>query len=230
MRLAYVQNHHSDTIVQIDAAIPAPFDSHRETQLTFNRLMDESERQLEYIARRGTDPDRQVSRRILDCPETFLHWQGEHAQTMHSVAAATNITKQSRVLLSASLSLLHRKSLFEYLRDDGIQGRQREQLLMYFHSGNDYARAMVLEHGNYLRSAASYACSTCLGVRLMRDALFEEPLQEYQVLYAAYFATYCKLLTSQTGLGGNLGKLAYKLKCQLGQRRRVLLSGARALH
>lgn len=211
------------------AALPS-FENHPSRLcITFHRLMEESERRLETIAHGGSAEDMQVAQRILESTQTFCCWENEYAQLMRRVAAA-NVSTQKRALLSACLSLLHRRSLFQYLRDYHVHDRQRELLLLYFHSGNNYARAMVMEHGNYLRSAASYLCSTFLGVRFMHDAVFEQPLCDYELLYAAYFATYCKLLTSQTEATSNQGKLAYKLKCQLGQRRQQLLNGVQSLH
>ncbi len=198
--------------------------------LTLSRLMEASEQQLENVARRGGAEEARVAQRILDCPVTFLHWEHEHARNMRSVAAASRVQLQKRVLLSVVLSLLHRKGLFEYLRDQRVHDRQREQLLMHFHGGNDYARSMVLEHGNYLRSAASYSCSTFIGLHLMHDESFAGPLDEYAMLYAGYFAAYTKLLLSQPGTESNLGRLACRLKSQLGQRRRQLLTGLSLLH
>lgn len=231
MLLMYAQNHAGVTAVaQPYATVPPPIDHrHCGLRITFQRLMEASERQLESIAHGGSIEDMQVAQRILESTQTFCCWENEYAQLMRRVAAA-NAPAQKRALLSACLSLLHRRSLFQYLRDYHVHDRQRELLLLYFHSGNNYARAMVMEHGNYLRSAASYLCSTFLGLRLMHDAVFAQPLCNYETLYTAYFATYCKLLTSQMGATSNQGKLVYKLKCQLGQRRQQLLNGVQSLH
>jgi hypothetical protein len=190
---------------------------------TLHRLMATSEQQLQDLARCGEVEEMQVAQRILECAETFLHWEHEHTQIMHGVAAVSCVQGQKRKLLSVTLSLLHRKSLFEYLRDHRVHDRQRESLLMHFHGGNDYARAMVLEHSSYLRSAASYLCSIYLGLRLMRDSRFARPLDEYAMLYASYFAAYGKLLLSPTGSDGKLVMVAHRLKIQVGKLRRQLL-------
>lgn len=225
----YVQNDSRQaTASRRRGVIPA----HTEHRYRFplHHLMEASEQHLEQVAREGGFEEMQVAQRILEYPEAFLHWQHEHAQIMRSVAASSSMREQKRLLLSAALSLLHRKSLFEYLRDNHVHNHQRELLLMYFHGGNDYPRAMVIEHGNYLRSAASYLCSTFLGLRLLHDAAFARPLNDYEMLYASYFAGYSKLLLSQSGPDSKLGMVVYRLKCELGQRRRRLLNGEQSLH
>ena len=58
--------------------------------------------------------------------------------------------------------------------------------------------AVVSEHGRYVRSAASYLCSSHVGSHMMFDALFEAPLAEYEDLYASYFRTYCSACSRAT--------------------------------
>lgn len=229
MRSMYLQNNtRNATAAWMSGSIPAL--SEHQHCLTLHRLMDASERQLENVARQGDFEEMQVAQRVLECPVAFLHWQHEYAQIMRGVAATTSMQQQKRSLLSATLALLHRKSLFEYLRDHQVHDRQREMLLMHFHGGNDYPRAMVIEHGNYLRSAASYVCANFLGLRLLHDLAFARPLDDYARLYASYFAAYSNLLLSQTGSNNKLGVAVYRLKCELGQRRRQLLNPAQSLH
>lgn len=204
--------------------------SRDEPCLGLSRLMEASELQLQRLARRGSVEEARVAQRILECPMTFQTWEHEHTDIMRNVASASSISAQKRLLLSVTLSLLHRKSLFEYLRDHHVHDRPRELLLMHFHGGNDYPRAMVSEHGNYLRSAASYLCSTHLGLRLLHDSLFARPLDEYAEHYARYFATYSRLLLTRPGATDRLSALAHKLKSDLGRRRQALLNAALVLH
>jgi hypothetical protein len=229
MLLIYAGNNNRAAIAaRLKPSAPAPFDTR--SRYPLQRLMDVSEQHLEKVARRGVADDMRVAQRILQGPEVFLCWEQEHTELMRSVAAALCAREQKRILLSITLSLLHRKSLFEYLRDYRVHDRQRQLLLMHFHGGNDYARAMVIEHGIYLRSAASYLCSTFLGLHLMHEGLFAGPLDEYAMLYAGYFAVYSKLLLSQDSADTKLGVVTSRLKSQLGQSRRALLERARSLH
>lgn len=227
MLLVYAQN--TATVATV-AAQRLTAVGRNERCLRLSCLMEASELQLQRLARRGSVEEARVAQRILECPMTFQSWEYEHTDIMRGVALAPRMAEQKRRLLAATLALLHRKSLFEYLRDHQVHDRQRERLLMHFHSGNDYARAMVSEHGNYLRSAASYLCATHLGLRLLNDSLFAGPLDEYAILYARYFATYAKLLLSRKDADSRVIKLAQKLKSHLGQRRRSLLNVAQTLH
>jgi hypothetical protein len=159
--------------------------------LSHDHLMDESERRLCIAAHCGTPLEEMIANRVLDNAADFCRWESEHAALMRRIAIERHCEAQRGALLSASMSLIHRKALFEYLRDRRVRGRQRRQLMALFFRQRDYASAIVIEHGNYLRSAASLLCSSYVGRRLLLDEVFDQPLQQYEEIYTEYFRAYC---------------------------------------
>ena len=129
-------------------------------------------------------------------------------------------------LLNISLSLIHRKALFEYLRDEQVRGSRRQQIMAHFFSHRDYTSAVVAEHGRYVRSAASYLCSSHVGSHVMFDALFEAPLAEYEDLYASYFRTYCSavLASDDNAVAKSMLPVVVDLKAQIGEWRKALIA------
>ncbi|MGH8189656.1 MAG: hypothetical protein ACREUC_24080, partial [Steroidobacteraceae bacterium] len=86
--------------------------------------------------------------------------------------------------------------------------------------------AVVSEHGRYVRSAASYLCSSHVGSNVMFDALFENPLAEYEDLYASYFRTYCNAVLASDGdaVAKLMLPLLVDLKAQIGEWRKALIA------
>jgi hypothetical protein len=159
-------------------------------RVSHDALMEESERCLSWAAQ-STGEDELVASRILENARDFQTWETEHSSLMRRIAAEKVPAAQKSALLSVSLALIHRKALFEYLRDREVRGHARHKLMAYFFADRDYVNSMVSEHGKYLRSAASFLCSSYVGKRLMFDMLFDEPLAQYEELYEEYFRTYC---------------------------------------
>ena len=93
---------------------------------------------------------------------------------------------------------MHRKALFEYLRDCQVRGARRHRLFALFYGFRDYTNAVLAEHGNYVRCSSSYLCMNYLGEHLMRDAALDEPLQIYERWYAEYFRTFCDVALAET--------------------------------
>jgi hypothetical protein len=153
--------------------------------------MQESESRLEQASRNGSARDQRVAGQLLAHPADYLRWESEHARLMGSVAGAPRPGLQIRALLSASFALIHRKALFEYLRDYRQRGGGRRLLIRHFHGFNSYTKAVVGEHGNYLRSVASLICAEGIGATLLAHQAFGEPLRGYEQLYSEYFRSYC---------------------------------------
>jgi hypothetical protein len=165
---------------------------------THGLLMEESERRLSDAAHSGDDQEEIVASRLLDSPRDFRRWEDEHALLMRRVAAEQRHQAQRVALLSTSLTLVHRKALFEYLRARKVRGLDRERLLAQFHTGTDYMHSVVAEHGNYLRSTASFICSRHVGTHLLHDTVFSGPLLRYERLYARYFDGFCDTVLAQS--------------------------------
>lgn len=159
--------------------------------LSHDHLMDESERRLCIAAHCGMPIEEMIAGRVLDNATDFHRWQNEHAAIMRRIAIERHCEAQRSVLLSASMALIHRKALFEYLRDRRIRGDRRRRLMSLFFRQRDYESAMIIEHGNYLRSAASFLCSSHVGRQLLLDPVFDQPLMQYEEIYTDYFRAYC---------------------------------------
>jgi hypothetical protein len=160
-------------------------------RLSHDRLMQASRDCLKR-ASRSEQPDAEiVAMRLTENPRAYQSWEDEHAALMRRVAAERLPAAQRESMLLAAFSLIHRKALFEYLREHGVRGSQRESLIRHFFPQRDVEDSVRAEHAQYLRSAASYLCVGYLGRDLMFDALFAQPLAEYEELYEAYFHAHC---------------------------------------
>jgi hypothetical protein len=116
--------------------------------------------------------------------------------------------------------------MFEYLRQEKVTGRDRHAVFaLVFGDQHDYAAAVIQEHSNFVRSASSLLCSSHLGLTLIRDRAFAEPLWRYEQLYADYFRTFCgtALSGNQYKSGDTLRTLLPYLKRQLSTLRRAIL-------
>lgn len=194
--------------------------------LTLEELMSVSEAHLEQLARGKSGATVLVASRILDTPQEFRRWEGEHAQLMRGIAGLTRRALQVRSLLSATLGLLHRKALFEYMRDQQVPTHGRRRLIGHFHGHNDYVQTLLAEHGKYLRSAASFLCTSHIGSAYLQHAVFDEPLRAYVQLYNEYFRTYCDSVLASEGdeSSENLQALLPYLKREVLETRNLLLA------
>jgi hypothetical protein len=195
-------------------------------RLSHDRLMEESQRRLRDAVLSDEVNEGRVATRILDSSRLYRDWENEHAMLMRRIAAERLPGIQKAQLLTISLSLIHRKALFEYLRDERVHGRRREEIMAHFFAHRDCASAVVAEHGRYLQSAASYLCSSHVGSNLMFDALFESPLAEYEDLYASYFRTYCDvaLADERDPVATSMLPVLLDLKAQIGEWRQALIA------
>jgi len=161
------------------------------TDLTLSTLMEASESRLGMAARHGTPREQLVASRLRDSPRDYRRWELEHSQLLDRVLKVPRQALQPQALLNAGFSLLHRKALFEFLREGALRGWQRRKLIAHFHGGQSYTQAMVAEHGTYLRSAASLVCIEHLGATRLTHPAFGDPLRNYEQTYLDYFRTYC---------------------------------------
>lgn len=165
---------------------------HGTVPFSHDHLMEVSERRLSVAAHSGSDAEKIVAMRVLDNPRDFSHWECRHAQLLKRIVEARKLGPQRCMLLSASLQLIHQKALFEYLRTSKVRGNERVELMRKFFPHTDYHASIISEHNRYIRTAASYMCSSHIGARVMLDDIFEQPLIEYEVMYSEYFRVYCE--------------------------------------
>jgi hypothetical protein len=188
--------------------------------------MEESVSRIETTAREGSSNQALVARRILEDTRLYRHWESEHERLMRTVARESRMPRQVFVLRNACFGLIHRKAMFEYLRQHRVTGRDRHAVFDLIYGGQDYAKAVVAEHNNYVRSTSSLICSNFLGLALMHDRAFGEPMQRYEARYADYFRVFCgsALTPGRYNNDDTLSTLVPYLKRQLGSLRRAILS------
>jgi hypothetical protein len=194
--------------------------------ITHARLMEESECRIENVARDGNSAHAHVAQRILDDTKLYRLWESEHNRIMRNVAAESRGQGQVAALRSACFGLIHRKAMFEFLRQQKITGRDRHAVFALVFGEHDYVRSVLLEHANYLRSTSSLLCSNHLGLSLLEDRAFGEPLWRYEQLYADYFRAFCgtALTSDPYSSADTLSTLLPYLKRQLADLRRVILA------
>ncbi|HEY2782430.1 MAG TPA: hypothetical protein VGI90_16730 [Steroidobacteraceae bacterium] len=138
------------------------------------------------------DPNEQlVASRLLENPSAFITWESEHSGLMLEVANPSFRRTQAALLKKATFRLIHSKALFEYLRDEQVRGDVRRRIIAHFHPAHDYTRAVIAEHGLYLRKACSFLCTSHVGSNVVRDPGFFDPMTCYQELYTEYFQIFC---------------------------------------
>ena len=161
------------------------------------RLMEESELRVE-MAANSSSPADIIASRILQRRDTYSRWTAEHDLLMRAVSAELRLARQVVVLRSTAFRLVHRRALFEYLRDRQVTGTKRRKLFETFYSNRDFANAVLAEHGNYVRCSSSFLCTRYLGEQLMHDDVFEEPMQLYEQWYGDYFRAFCDVALAET--------------------------------
>jgi hypothetical protein len=187
--------------------------------------MEESECRIADIARDEQSVQGQVAQRVLDDTRLYHHWESEHERMMRSVAAESR-PAQSIVLRRACFGLIHRKAMFDYLRANRITGRDRHAVFSLVFGEHDYVTSVIKEHGNYLRSMSSLVCSNHVGLQLLADRAFGEPMWRYEQLYAEYFRAFCSTALSpdEYKSAETLSTLLPYLKRQLNDLRRAILA------
>jgi hypothetical protein len=149
-----------------------------------------------------------IANRLVQNPAAFQAWESEHAGMMREVAKSGGMRTQTAVLKKTTFQLIHRKALFEYLRDGKIRGGERQRAIAHFHPAQAYAESVVAEHGVYLRKACSFMCASHVGSHVVRDAGFFDLMDRYEDLYAEYFQIFCSAQISadsaDTGLQNSL--------------------------
>ena len=193
------------------------------------RLVAESEWRVEAAALFDS-PDDLIVRRVLESPSTYRRWAAEHEWLLRGVSTHTRVEAQVVALRSAVMNLVHRKALFEYLRDRQLSAGKRHRLLGLFYSSRDYANAVVTEHGNYVRCLSSHVCTEYLAQHLMHDAAVSEPMQLYEERFTEYFRAFCDTELAETEdervRAEPLADLRPLLKLQLAEARQAILGMA----
>ncbi len=163
-----------------------------------SRLMEESEISLAAAAREGSPADMLVASRIIEHPGAYRIWEAEHDRLLRGISRQNRLAAQMGALRAATFTLIHRKALFEYIRERSISGPKRHRLFALFYGARDYSNSVIAEHASFVRCSSSHICAEHLAAQLMRDAAFEEPMLLYQEWYADYFRVFCDVALAET--------------------------------
>jgi hypothetical protein len=161
--------------------------------LRHDRLMSASHSHVAATARDNNNAQRIMAMRLLQHPATYSEWEVGHSRLMQQVCEPPRLRAQIVRMRAMTLRLIHRRAVFEYLRDRRITGAQRHRYIEFFYGPRDYATSLILEHGHYTRSWASASCSRFIGTAVLRDPAFDAPLAEYEQWYGEYFRLFCDL-------------------------------------
>jgi hypothetical protein len=194
------------------------------------RLMRESTDRVEVALKSSNAQEQLVATRILESPSVWQRWESEHSKLMREVADSGPLTKQSVALKRASFQLIHRKALFEFLRNQTVRGPIRARVLLHFRSGQHYEDAIIAEHRVYLRQACSFLCTSHLGLEVLEDAGFLDPVTRYEELFTEYFDLYCRTVSGAFDPESSAQpELLPLLKHQLEQWRQAILAPRESL-
>lgn len=186
--------------------------------------MQESEQCVQEAARDGAPFVQLVANRILESSAVWSRWENEHAVLMRTVSDQRRPTHQVSALKATCFSLIHRKALFEYLRDQRVRGADRRQILQFFHRTSGYTHAAIAEHENYLRSACSYLCSGQVGDVVIGDGVFQHPMRRYEELFGEYFKLFCESSKTDASEADSARVLLPYLRFQLKEQRLAVLA------
>jgi hypothetical protein len=181
------------------------------------QLMEESELRVAMSAYARSPADL-VTRRLLHCRELYGRWQAEHDRLMRGVSEQARLPHQVAALRATAFALVHRRAMFEYLRDMRLTRAKRRRLFTLFYRSRDYTSAVLAEHSSYVRCSSSYLCTHHLGEHLMHDAAFAEPLQLYEEFYGEYFRAFCDVELAETDAEKEAAKLPEALRPMLKHR------------
>jgi hypothetical protein len=166
--------------------------------LRLDRLMRASHAHVEATARDDNQENQVLAMRLIEHPGTYSEWENRHSQLMQRVCQPTRLRAQMVRMRETTLALVHRRAVFEYLRDRKITGGKRHQYIALFYGSRDYASSVVTEHGHYMRSWISASCTRVIGSEILRDPAFDAPLAAYEQWYGEYFRVFCDLQLATT--------------------------------
>jgi ABC-type microcin C transport system permease subunit YejB len=163
--------------------------------LTFKRLMDESEQAL-WRADCLPDYYRLPLRQVLHDCTRYHSWEVSHARLMRQVARAGQPIGQAFSLREATVRMIHRRGLFDYLRTHKVRGAARKRLFEVFYGPMDFREAVLCEHRQYVLAASSGYCGEVL-VESIHDNHGLGLLNRYEEVYRDYFEVFGRFVTAE---------------------------------
>lgn len=134
-------------------------------------FMDAASDRVQLVAREAVEgEDKECASSILQTPLSWTLWEREFGAALRPVAACRTVAQQGRALRRAGFGWVHRAAPFRYLRNHGVRGKRRRQLVEALHGPYaHYDLALVAEHERYQRSVCNSFCARYLGRFLLDD-------------------------------------------------------------
>jgi hypothetical protein len=187
-------------------------------------FMDAAAARLQDASHQDGSEAGNCARQLMLAPSVWRTWEAEFATSARSITRLRDRSVQLHSLRKAGVSWVHQAAPFRYVRDERIRGEARRRVMLGLRNQSSYTRAMVAEHGVYLRSVCHILCSAHAGHTLLGDALFESAMQRYQAIYMEYFGYYCAVTFSAAGVDTTTPReLLPMLKSQVSELRQAIL-------
>lgn len=189
------------------------------------RLMEESERELFAAVAMGHPRwGRAAEEVVYDCRK-YSVWESRHARLLEPVASAGRRRATIGVLRRAEIDLVHRRVLFETLREQRVRGRKRERVFGLFYGARDYRNSVLAEHLQYQIAAASSLTADRLSA-VCDDPAGGHLLCRYENSYRQYFWAYCEWQLNENPLLDDMLRLTMESTRFLADRlKRQLIAG-----
>jgi hypothetical protein len=194
------------------------------TERQWTRLMQSAGEVVQATARISSGEIGLVATRLLQDPAEWVAWEKEFGGVLRKVVAPARRDEQVRALRLANFSWIHKATPFRYLRDQKLRGDRRLRVIQGLHDSNSYARALVAEHHNFVRSTCSLACSAHIGGSILGDEIFIDSMVRYQDVYEEYFRGFCRAnFMEDRDSGASDQALLPLLKAQVAELRQAIL-------
>ena len=187
--------------------------------LTLDELIKESEQALWYAV---NDANRQRAAAAVQVTSDFRLlelWRGGHRALLRPVAEAAGRFGQPVELRAASVALIERCALVDYLREYGIDPAARDLLLSKLRGVAASRNSLLAEHRSYVLSLSSTLCFDRL-LDSLGDLTGPRLLQQYRYEYLGLFAKSCNELLADQGSAETLRTI--ELSTELRHLKRVL--------
>lgn len=140
------------------------------------------------------------ARQLMASPAAWQAWESEFRTSLRRCTQYRHRIWQQRGLREASMSFVHRAAPFRFLRDGRVSAENRRLLMGRLHGDHSFSRALILEHGNFVRSECSQSCAEYIGAARLGDPLLARSVRRYERVYAEYFDAYCESVIGATGV------------------------------
>jgi hypothetical protein len=194
------------------------------SQRRWQAYMDVAATCLQNASRNDEGEAGRCARQLLQMPSAWRSWELEFGSSLRTVSRSRHRVLQIRGLRQSCFSWIHLAAPFKHIRDRRLRGEPRRRLVLGLHNQYSFSRAVVAEHGIYLRSTCHSLCSAHLGATVLGDALFAESMRRYETVYMEYFQAYCAAsFPLRAADAGPYRDLLPLLKLQVSELRQAIL-------